>query len=249
MPNISRPAAISKSLDLTKASWDYDADLPQALNTVSARVKSSKVPSKDSKNVSFTQNPTPVSFNPKKTIFALNGVNGLTGMNGPTGLNSLNPNPTTHLNTRIENEFFSTKPPHFRDRTVSNRPIKIDDNDVFRFDIKKKSRQIKDFTASNKKCMVNFLTKLPKRRPEREGLVGFDGNLIKTQLKNNKNFNEHFRSFERAEIDEQKKMEVLMDIINFNSRCMRKCGDNSGYGKKYAWQSSDEGSASPGKPE
>jgi hypothetical protein len=46
---------------------------------------------------------------------------------------------------------------------------------------------------------------------------------------------------------DQKKMEELIDIVNANTRCMRKCGDNSGYGKKYAYNSSDEGSASPGK--
>jgi hypothetical protein len=144
---------MSKSLDMTKASWDHEANLPQALNTVSGRVKPCKSKTRDPNNVSFSRDQNPISNNNKKTILGLN------------------PKDTKFLHTRIENQFFNSKkskpkpPPAkpkvniFRDRKVSNRPIKIDDNDVFRFDIQKKSRQIKDFTVSNKKGMVNFLTK------------------------------------------------------------------------------------------
>jgi hypothetical protein len=178
MPIISRPAAISKSLDMTNASWDHEASLSQALNTVSARVKAGKPKTRDSKNVSFSRDRNPISDPNKKPIFGLN------------------PYESPFLMTRIENESFNSKIPKpkppppkpkgniFRDRTVSNRPIKIDDNDVFRFDIRKKSRQIKDFTVSNKKGMVNFLTKLPKRRPEKVGMTvnkEFDQNLIESQ--------------------------------------------------------------------
>lgn len=165
---------------MTNASWDHEASLPQALNTLSARVKPGKPKTIDPKNVSFSHDQKPFSDPNKKNIFGLN------------------PHDSPFLMTRIENESFNSKIPKpkpkppppktkgniFRDRTVSNRPIKIDDNDVFRFDIRKKSRQIKEFNSSNRKGMLNFLTKLPKRRPEKVGMAEYkelDPNLIESQ--------------------------------------------------------------------